>query len=263
MNTFTKGAAAALIVATMAGCGTQGLAGSTAKVPDATFEALSASGLKKAFTRVHKAIFNAMDADKNKWLDEYEVGKHMTMSEFRKADRADGWGSAGRLSQTEFVDYATSTFLWFNQDKDSFANSFRQALAKAFNRLDSNDDGLLKKTANVGALESLAVEQDGPALTLRVRVRERELCVYADKRTKIRPLGDTRERRLGKLGGGGLVAAERVTHFDGGGFGRWHDSSVGSSADFARSRPAFVAPPTRCNIDATGGSIHLVANCSH
>jgi hypothetical protein len=24
-----------------------------------------------------------------------------------------------------------------------------------------------------------------------------------------------------------------------------------------------VAPPTRCNIDATGGPIHLVANCSH
>jgi len=171
VNTFTKGAAAALIVATMAGCGTQGLAGNTAKVPDATFEALSASGLKKAFTRVHKAIFASMDVDKNGWLDEYEVGKHMTMSEFRKADRNDGWGSAGKLSQTEFVDYATSTFLWFNQDKDSFANSFRQALAKAFNRLDSNDDGLLKKTElSLRDLQKLGLTFEYPKLRIRVKI---------------------------------------------------------------------------------------------
>ena len=93
MNRLMKGAAAAITIAMLAGCGTQGMAPMAAAQGEVdTFGAMSASGLKKAFTRVHKAIFNSMDADKNKWLDEYEVGKHLTMSEFRKADRSTGVG---------------------------------------------------------------------------------------------------------------------------------------------------------------------------
>ena len=172
MNSLTKSAAAALTIAMLAGCGTQGvanLAGTRAEVD--TFGTMSASGLKKAFTRVHKAIFTNMDADKNGWLDEYEVGKHMSMSEFRKADKKQGWGSAGKLSRTEFVDYATTTFLWFNQDKDSFANSFRQALTKAFNRLDENDDGLLKKTElSQNDLRKLGLSFDYPKLRIKVKI---------------------------------------------------------------------------------------------
>ena len=171
MNRLTKSAAAAMTIAMLAGCGTQGVANMAATADVDTFGAMSASGLKKAFSRVHKAIFNSMDADKNKWLDEYEVGKHMTMSEFRKADRSTGWGSAGRLSQTEFVEYATSTFLWFNQDKDSFANSFRQSLTKAFNRLDTNDDGLLKKTElSLADLRKLGLSFDYPKLHIKVKI---------------------------------------------------------------------------------------------
>lgn len=172
MNSLTKSAAVAMTLAMLAGCGTQGVANMAAQRTESdALMAMSASGLKKAFSRVHKAIFNSMDADKNKWLDEYEVGKHMTMSEFRKADRNDGWGSAGRLSQSEFVDYATSTFLWFNQDKDSFANSFRQSLTKAFNRLDTSDDGLLKKTElSLADLRKLGLSFDYPKLRIKVKI---------------------------------------------------------------------------------------------
>ena len=145
MKTLTQVTAAALLAATLAACGTTGAQSPAAVRVDAGSVTQSTSGLKKAFTRIHKAIFTAMDADKNGWLDEYEAGKHMTLKDFQKADTATGWGSAGRLSRTEFVNWATKTFLWFHDTPDSFANRFRQDLSKVFKRLDENRDGLLVK----------------------------------------------------------------------------------------------------------------------
>lgn len=146
MNHITRVTASALLLAVLAGCGTTGAATapSVARV-DAGAVTESTTGLKKAFTRIHKAVFTAMDADKNGWLDEYEAGKHMTLKDFAKADKAQGWGSAERLSRTEFVNWATQTFLWFHDTPDSFANRFRQDLGKVFKRLDTNRDGLLVK----------------------------------------------------------------------------------------------------------------------
>ena len=145
MKTLTHATAAALLLATLAGCGTTGLQAPAAVRVDAGAVTESTTGLKKAFTRIHKAVFTTMDADKNGWLDEYEAGKHMTLKEFEKADKAQGWGSGGRLSRTEFVNWATKTFLWFHDTPDSFANRFRQDLGKVFKRLDENRDGLLVK----------------------------------------------------------------------------------------------------------------------
>lgn len=145
MKPITTTAAAMLTLAVLAGCGTTGAMAPVQTRVDAGSVTESTTGLKKAFTRIHKAIFTSMDADSNGWLDEYEAGKHMTMRDFEKADKAKGWGSGNRLSRSEFVEWATTTFLWFNDTPDSFANRFRKDLGKVFNRLDENRDGLLVK----------------------------------------------------------------------------------------------------------------------
>lgn len=179
-----KAAVLALTAAMIAGCGSQGMPSSAVSQAAAPFESMSSTGLKKAFTRVHKAIFTSMDADKNGWLDEYEAGKHMSMSDFKKADKQDGWGSAGKLSRSEFVNWATNSFLWFHQDKDSFANSFRQSIAKAFNRLDTNNDGLLKKTElSLRDLQKLGLSFDYPKLSIKVKITKvtTEQIAAADK----------------------------------------------------------------------------------
>ena len=77
-------AASALILATLVGCGTQANMAATSQ-PTETLAIDSTAGLKGAFTRIHKAIFTHMDADKNGWLDEVEVGGRMTLKEFEKA----------------------------------------------------------------------------------------------------------------------------------------------------------------------------------
>ncbi|MEB3197971.1 MAG: EF-hand domain-containing protein [Candidatus Sericytochromatia bacterium] len=174
MNQLSRSLLFVASVASLTACGVAPTPRAAAPVvADATFDALSASTLQKAFTRVHRAIFNTIDADKDGWLNEYEVGRHMTMAEFRKADKSQGWGSAGRLSRTEFVDYATRTFLWFHQDRDSFANSFRQSLARAFNRLDTNDDGLLiKNETSLADLRRLGLTFQYPKLHITVPIRK-------------------------------------------------------------------------------------------
>lgn len=144
MKAFSHLAASALILATLAGCGTQGALTAAPQATE-TFKIESTSGLKGAFTRIHKAIFTHMDADKNGWLDEVEVGGRMTLKEFEKADKSQGWQSAGRLSRTEFVNWSTSTFLWFKDDAKSFTARFRKDLGTVFNRLDEDDDRLLEK----------------------------------------------------------------------------------------------------------------------
>ncbi|MEB3329503.1 MAG: hypothetical protein VKQ33_09755 [Candidatus Sericytochromatia bacterium] len=184
MHHLKQALAAAALAATLAGCGSQGLsvAGRPAAAP--TFETLAASTLKKAFNQIHRAIFDNMDADKDGWLTEYEVGKHMTMAQFRKADTKDGWGSAGRLSRTEFLDYATKTFLWFRQDKDSFANTFRQGLVRAFHRFDENRDGLLVKSELSRAdLRRVGLSFEYPKLRLSVKITKvtPELIAGSDK----------------------------------------------------------------------------------
>lgn len=173
------------VVSFLTACGTTGTASSpTTPTVAGGLTASSTAGLQKAFTRVHRAIFDKLDGNKDGWLDEYEVGKHMTMAEFQKADKKDGWGSAGRLSRTEFTEWATRTFLWFNQDKEGFANSFRGALAKAFNRLDANRDGLLVRTeVSMADLSRLRLSFEYPKLRIQEPIKKvtPEMFAAADK----------------------------------------------------------------------------------
>lgn len=144
MKAFSHLAVGAMLLATLAGCGTQGNLAAAPKGTE-TLQVESTAGLRGAFTRIHKAIFTHMDANKDGWLDEVEVGGRMTLKEFEKADKSQGWQSAGRLSRTEFVNWATTSFLWFKDDAKSFTTRFRKDLGTVFSRLDENDDRLLEK----------------------------------------------------------------------------------------------------------------------
>lgn len=189
MKAISNISVAALMLATLAGCGTNGnLAASTATARvEAGSVTESASGLKAAFTRIHKAMFNAMDTNHDGWLDEYEVGKHMSMKDFKAADKSQGWGSAGRLSRTEFVDWATHTFLWFHDDAASFANRFRQDLGKVFNRLDENNDGLLAKNeVSNRDVAKLRLSFDYDKLNVHVAIKK----IPADNFAKADKTGD-------------------------------------------------------------------------
>ena len=184
MKTLTTHVAAALILATMAGCGTQG---SLAPVGHQAAPAMGASGythLKGAFKRIHKAIFTSMDADANGWLDEYEVSKHMSLKDFQKADTASGWGSGGRLSRTEFVNWSTKKFLWFKDDEQKFADRFRKDLGKAFSRLDEDRDGLLEKNeTSLRDLARLRLTFEYDKLNVKVPIKKISLETFtaADK----------------------------------------------------------------------------------
>jgi len=190
VRTITTCVSALILVASLAGCGAQGL-GSAASVSPQVASGLeidSATGLRKAFTRIHKAIFNTMDKDKNGWLDEAEVGGRMTLRQFQSADKSQGWGSANRLSQSEFVNWATTTFLWFRQDADSFANTFRQGLSGVFRRLDENRDGLLTPKTELSSrdLSKLRLRFEYSKLKINVPIRK----VPADKVAGVDKTGD-------------------------------------------------------------------------
>lgn len=141
MKALAPRAFAALLVATLVGCGNPGTLAPVSQ--SGALSARTVDVLRSAFPRIHKALFTSMDANGNGWLEAEEATKHMSAKDFAKADTASGWGSANRLSRTEFVEWATTTILWFNDSPDSFAKRFRADLGYVFGKLDENRDGLL------------------------------------------------------------------------------------------------------------------------
>lgn len=174
MKKLTGQLAGVTLMAMLTSCGTVGApVVSSAGTSAETLAVASTAGLQKAFTRVHRAIFDRIDGNQDGWLDEYEVGKYLTMAEFQKADKAQGWGSAGRLSRTEFMNWATQRFFFLKQDKESFANAFRNSLTRAFKRLDSNRDGLLVRTEISQAdLRRLGLTFEYPKLRIRETIKK-------------------------------------------------------------------------------------------
>ncbi|MBM3274290.1 MAG: EF-hand domain-containing protein, partial [Candidatus Sericytochromatia bacterium] len=98
--TLFLSAASALAVV---GCGTAPVAGIKAQA-DSQLSAKASQTLRQGFDDVHKAIFDAVDRNKDGNIDEYEAGPYFNLrTEFPKADRT----KAGVINYNEFMAYAT------------------------------------------------------------------------------------------------------------------------------------------------------------
>jgi Ca2+-binding EF-hand superfamily protein len=135
----------------LAGCGVGVTAGNQANVKPpntaSVLEARSTQGLLAGFDRIHKAIFDRLDTNKDGGIDEYEAAPAFSLDRFAKADL----NLTGKVEYRELVMYATDNGWkgWFPgygkyDTAEKFASRFRGYLADRFDRLDANDDGSLK-----------------------------------------------------------------------------------------------------------------------
>ncbi len=149
----------ALIVAvgTLAGCGLAPSTGMpTSNLSVSTVSAQSTQGLEAGWTSIHKAIFNKIDVNHDGYIDEYEAGPYISLSDFQKADV----NHDDRLDFNEFMMYATQGgFLQGNDTESSFVSRLRSQLGSIFNDLDTNHDGWLSSSE----LSSQALTREGLA----------------------------------------------------------------------------------------------------
>lgn len=167
-------AAAALL----SGCGQSANMAGLASSNVAGFNAEATRTLKKAFNHIHQAAFAKFDANADKSIDEYEWGP-IDLKDFTKADK----NRNGKLTKTEFMNYADGVG-FFRQDKDAFMKDTRNALGKAFTKLDANRDRMLQKEElNTKALKKLGIYLAMPGLGLKVTIDEfdAELFTASDK----------------------------------------------------------------------------------
>lgn len=162
--------AAALLLLSLAltGCGT---AGTTLSQPRALqgFSAKSATGLLEGFNQVYRAAFLKADANRDQQVDEFEAGPFIDVRDFRRADS----DRNGKLSEKEFLMWGTRGGLFglFRQDAKSFARTYRNALLKAFRRLDTDRNQLLTPAElNDGALEGAQIALHLKGIRTSVRI---------------------------------------------------------------------------------------------
>lgn len=133
MKSFTRflAVSSALLVV---GCGSVPTAGMGVKT-DGQLDAKASATLRQGFEDIHKAIFDALDRNKDGSIDEYEAGPYFNLrSEFPKADR----GKAGMINYNEFMHYATKGgFLSPNDTPERFLDRMRGFLDGAFKSFDS------------------------------------------------------------------------------------------------------------------------------
>lgn len=183
MRGLKLGMSALALAALVAGCG-RGLnvpvAGLTAAA--AAQEALATRTLLTGYKHLFMAVYMKLDANSDKFLDEYEASQHIDLKDFQKADR----NKNGRLTRKEFMDYAAGAklFGFMKQDKSDFMKQARAAMAKAFATYDANKDRLLDpKEMSERTLTKHPVFLKIAALHVDVRVVEVDDAVFeaADK----------------------------------------------------------------------------------
>jgi hypothetical protein len=159
-----------VIAATLAGCGTTGtMVPGMAAATAGDVEAMQSTVLKKAFERIHQAVFHKLDVDQNKAIDEYEAGPQLSLKDFDRADKSHNH----KLTYSEFKSYAVTNLFLFKDTPQSFLNRFRSDLAKVFSRLDSNRDGLLVKSeVSNRDLQKLRLTFEYPRLNISVKIQE-------------------------------------------------------------------------------------------
>ena len=185
-STFQK-FGAALIAGSMflAGCGTHGTMVPVAEVvSDVAFtdgmETEATSTLMQGFAKIHQAIFQKLDKDGNKAIDEYEAGPNLSMSDFRAADK----NHNGKLTYAEFKKYAITTMFFLKDNPTAFTARFRRELNDVFKRLDTNHDGvLIKNETSLRDLAKLQLTFEYPRLNIKVKINKIDDATFkgADK----------------------------------------------------------------------------------
>lgn len=183
MRAAKLGLAALTLAALVAGCGR----GTTmpigaAVAPNAAAEALATRTLLTGYKHLFMAVYMKLDANSDKFLDEYEASQHIDLRDFQKADK----NKNGRLTRKEFMDYAAGgkLFGFMKQDKSGFMKNARAAMLKAFNSYDTNKDRLLEqKEMSERTLTKNPVFLTIDALNVRVKIVEIDDAVFeaADK----------------------------------------------------------------------------------
>ncbi len=133
MKSFTRFLAASSALL-MVGCGAVPATGLKATA-EGQVNAQASQTLRQGFEDVHKAIFDALDRNKDGSVDEYEAGPYFNLrTEFPKADR----GKAGMINYNEFMHYATKGgFLASNDSPEKFLERMRGFLDGAFKSFDA------------------------------------------------------------------------------------------------------------------------------
>lgn len=163
-------------IALVAGCGASPAGNQTLAHPSTSLllESRSTQGLLAAFDRIHKAIFDRIDTNKDGSLDEYEAGNTMSLRDFEKADL----NLTGKIEYREFVLFATDNGWkgWIpgfgkNDTAEKFASRFRRYLADRFDRLDLNGDGFLKNyELSNRDLQRTMLGLEYPEVNVKVRI---------------------------------------------------------------------------------------------
>ncbi|MBO9540298.1 hypothetical protein J7643_06870 [bacterium] len=121
----------------MAGCG-QGPAKIATTSTD-TFDALTTKGLREGFKALHNHIFDLVDTNQDRGIDEAEASRYFDMTtEFPVLSRSVGVQRGnGRISRSEFLMHATrGAFLGSLDTPKVFAQRTRTYLTTYFDRLD-------------------------------------------------------------------------------------------------------------------------------
>jgi hypothetical protein len=145
-NAMKKIMLAAIMAATLSACGQQHTAIVAAPIGvPSQLTAKATQTLLLGHRQIYMALFQKLDANEDGYLDEYEASAAIDVKDFAKADNA----KTGRLSKRQFMAYAdgSSGILGFlHQTRTSFAGQAREAMLKAFTRLDKNKDRYLQQS---------------------------------------------------------------------------------------------------------------------
>ncbi|HEY9721508.1 MAG TPA: EF-hand domain-containing protein [Oscillatoriaceae cyanobacterium] len=173
-------AAAAMMTAMLAGCGTSGM-----MVPyqsglmAAPLQAESTTALEQGFLDIYMAEFNKLDANSDNYVDEYEAGPAVDLNDFQKADA----NRDHRLSRTEFMRYADQSglFGFLHQNKNQFMQATRNALYGAFQKLDKNHDRLIEENEmSDSAMKKVGIYLAIPSLHVKVVLDTEDTMIFSN-----------------------------------------------------------------------------------
>lgn len=182
-------AATAVAAMLLSGCGTSGFSPAMPAAQQGSLAARSTQGLEDGYKHIHMAIFSKLDMNKDLRIDEYEAAPDLALKDFQRADN----NRDGKLTRKEFMDYAAgdSFFGFMRQDKKKFMRQAREALIRAFRKLDEDKDFLLDSDDLTNeALKKVGLNLTIDGLRVKVVISEFDYDLFTEAdRTKDGNLG--------------------------------------------------------------------------